>query len=526
MSARPHAGPAAGPLWTAPGLRAERLCGPNPLWASNGAAFGPDGRLWIAQFLGGTVGALDVTTGAIETVLGPDGPLTGPDDLVFGDGGELFVVDLPAGLVWRRDPDGTTTVVADGIVAPDGIAWHRGRLFVNELAPDGRLLEIDLDGGPHRVLATGLALGNAMAVGPDGLLHYPHLYSGEVWSIDPDGGTPQRLLSGLDRPVAVRFDPAGRLRVLSNGDCGTLWTCAGGGVLSGIDTGITGADNVAFTADGTAYVTGAFRGGVHAVDPGGAVRQVVPEGLNGPFGIVATPDGVLVADYFTLAHAGPGGGGVTVLTHPVTEVGGGVRGIGRRSGATVLTTDTGGVWRGGAGDWTRIADGLIAPTGVAGTDDGVLVADTGSGRVLHIADDGTVTERARGLDRPVDVATGPGGDVHVTVTGGGQVLRLNGDGHTAVVAAGLHRPEGIAADGEALWCAEAGAGRLVRIDPVTRVVSTAASGTAFDVRPPHVPVDCRSGAARRPAPFAGVAADANGVVVGLSGEGGLLRLRR
>ena len=168
----------------------------------------------------------------------------------------------------------------------------------------------------------------------------------------------------------------------------------------------------------------------------------------------------------------------------------------------------------------------IAPTGVAGTEDGVLVADTGSGRVLHIADDGTVTERARGLDRPVDVATGPGGDVHVTVTGGGQVLRLNGDGHTAVVAAGLHRPEGIAADGEALWCAEAGAGRLVRIDPVTRVVSTAASGTAFDVRPPHVPVDCRSGAARRPAPFAGVAADANGVVVGLSGEGGLLRLRR
>ncbi|OLL76916.1 hypothetical protein Ae168Ps1_5338c [Pseudonocardia sp. Ae168_Ps1] len=522
MSARPVAGPLSGPLWTAPGLRAEPLCPPNPLWASNGIAFGPDGRLWIAQFLGGTVGALDLGTGEIETVLGPDGPLTAPDDLVFGDGGELFVVDLPAGLVWRRDPDGATTVVADGIVAPDGIAWHRGRLFVNELVPEGRLLEIDLAGGPPRVLADDLALGNAMQVGPDGFLYYPHLLSGEVWRVDPDGGTPERVLAGLDRPVAVRFDPAGRLRILSNGERGTLWTHDGDGPLRELHTGVGGADNVAFAPDGTAYVSGAFHGGVHAVDPAGTVRVIVPEGLNGPFGIAATPDGILAADHFGLALVADGRAGA--LGDVVTEVRGGVRGIARRGGDTVLTTDAGGVWRGAPGAWKPLADGLGSPTGVAEAGDGVLVAETAAGRVLHVADDGTVTVRADGLDRPVGVATGEDGRGYVTTTGGGRVLRLDDDGGSTVLGAGLHRPEGLAASGGALWCAEAGTGRLLRIDPVRRATGVAASGLAFDVRPPHVPDDCRSGAARRPAPFAGVTADGDGIVVACTGAGNLVRL--
>ncbi|MFP5071151.1 hypothetical protein ACLFMI_15990 [Pseudonocardia nantongensis] len=518
MTARPLAGGAPGPVWTAPGLQVKRCAGPNPLWASNGVAFGPDGRLWIAQFLGGTVGALDVTTGGIETVLGPDGPLTAPDDIAFADDGTLFVVDLPAGLVWRRTPDGALSVAADGIVAPDGIAWHRGRLFVNELAPDGRLLEIDLAGGPHRVLATGLALGNAMEVGPDGLLYYPHLMGGEVWRVALDGGTPERLHTGLDRPVAVRFDPAGRLRILSNGERGTLWTGSAGGALTGFDTGIGGADNVAFGADGTAWISGAFRGGIHALSPGGALREVVPPGLNGPFGVACAAGGVLASDYFGLVRV-PDGGVPEYLGDVVAQVRGGVRGVAVHAGNTVLATDAGGLWRGGPGRWSPLASGLGSPTGVADGGDGVLVADTAAGQVLHVADDGTTTVRADGLDRPVGVACDPDGTGYATTTGGGRVVRL-ADG--AVLAAGLQHPEGLAVHGGALWCAEAGTGRLLRIDPVRRSTTVAVSGLAFDVRPPHVPADCRSGLARRPAPFAGVAADGGGVVVALSGDGGLL----
>lgn len=58
-----------------------------------------------------------------------------------------------------------------------------------------------------------------------------------------------------------------------------------------------------------------------------------------------------------------------------------------------------------------------------------------------------------------------------------------------------------------------------------RTVTVAASGLAFDVRPPHVPTDRRSGAATRPAPFAGVAAAGDGsVLVAVNGEGHVLRV--
>ena len=117
MSPRPFVGVGGTPEPLAPGVVVSDLIPPNPLWASNGLAFGPDGRLWIAQFLGGTVSALDLATGVLEPVLGPEGPLTAPDDLAFADDGSCHVVDLPPGLVWRRAPDGALSLVTDGIVA-------------------------------------------------------------------------------------------------------------------------------------------------------------------------------------------------------------------------------------------------------------------------------------------------------------------------------------------------------------------------------------------------------------------------
>ena len=113
-----------------------------------------------------------------------------------------------------------------------------------------------------------------------------------------------------------------------------------------VSTGAVGADNVAFDASGTAWVSGAFRGGIRAVSPDGTVRLVVPEGLNGPFGIAAHDDGTLVAaDYFGLVRPRPGGapvhGGDIVST-----VGGGVVGVAVRAGETVLVTDNGAVFAG------------------------------------------------------------------------------------------------------------------------------------------------------------------------------------
>lgn len=511
MTPRPFVGVGGVPEALAPGVEVTEMVPPNPLWASNGLAFGPDGRLWIAQFLGGTVSALDLDSGSLEPVLGPAGPLTAPDDLAFADDGSCYVVDLPPGLVWRRAPDGTLTLVTDGIVAPDGIATHRGRLFVNELAPGGRLLEILLDGG-WRGMADGLALGNAMAVGPDGRLVYPHLLGGEVWAVDLDGGEPERLLDGLDRPVAVRFDTDGRMLVLSN--------AVGSVLVDGRDTVVTdvaGADNLAVGPDGTWYVTGAFTGGLVALAPDGSRRQLLPPGLCGPFGLASVAGRLVATDHHTLAEVDDG----AVRAHEVGVHG--LRGLAAVGTELVATTEGGELWCGGVGGrWERRAAGLERPCGLVAAGGEVLVAEAGADRVVRVGHVGEVDPVASGFDRPVDLTVADGG-TWVSDAGRGQVVRLH-DG--LVVAAGLARPEGLVAHRGALYVVEAAAGRLTRVDPRTRTATPVVGNLPLATLPAHVPAhgSGTGSIAQRPAPYAAVTTHDGGLVVGLTGTGGVLRV--
>ncbi|WP_306216318.1 SMP-30/gluconolactonase/LRE family protein [Actinoplanes sp. RD1] len=115
--------------------RMHHLTRPTFLRGSNGVAFGPDGRLYVAQFLAGRISAVDLTTGDRETVAGPDDPIQSPDDLAFDSTGAMYVTDLVPGRVWRRSPAGDYEMVSDNLRRPNGIACVRDRLFVNESGP-------------------------------------------------------------------------------------------------------------------------------------------------------------------------------------------------------------------------------------------------------------------------------------------------------------------------------------------------------------------------------------------------------
>lgn len=88
--------------------QARRLNPPNPLWGSNGVAFGPDGRLYVAQFLAGQISAVDPASGDVDVVVPMDSPVQSPDDLAFGADGSMYITDLVPGRVWRRSPAGST----------------------------------------------------------------------------------------------------------------------------------------------------------------------------------------------------------------------------------------------------------------------------------------------------------------------------------------------------------------------------------------------------------------------------------
>jgi gluconolactonase len=131
----------------------------------NGAALGPDGRIYIcnhggvdwidvqggrlrtgtqrADYTGGSIDIVDLRTGACQRLYDRcgDHPLRGPNDLVFdGTGGFWFTDmgkrrprDMDLGSVYWATADGSQIrEVISGLISPNGIA----------LSPDGRTLYV------------------------------------------------------------------------------------------------------------------------------------------------------------------------------------------------------------------------------------------------------------------------------------------------------------------------------------------------------------------------------------------------
>lgn len=541
---------------SSPRWHAERLNPPSRLWGSNGVAFGPDGRLYVAQFLAGQISAVDTATGDIDVIVPMDGPVQSPDDLAFGADGSMYIADLIPGRVWRRSPQGAYTLVSDEVKVPNGITCVGDRLFVNEMRPGGRLLELfpDRDGGEAAVLTDGLALGNAMQLGPDGHLYYPHMMTNQVWRIPPEGGTPEVVAEDVHEPVAVRFDQGGVLHVLSRGAEGivTRIDLHATGVRTLVTSGLVGLDNAAFDADNRMFVSSYASGGVTELHPDGRTREVVPRGLDGPYGVTVDLGGTVYAgDHYRLASlatrtdegepvtadGASEAGGITSLTllspfvHGVTSV----------DGLVHVTSQYGGVHTYDPGDraMRERATGLAEPVGVTVDPYGALVvAEAGAGRVVSLAaagdadadDHDTVTVLAEGLEHPVDVAFDAQGRCYVSDDHLGAVLRIEADGSTAVLADGLGAPQGLAALGDTLFTVETGRRRLTAISPGTGECRTEAEDLPVG-RPPGTarrtePALFTNGMPGVPRPFAGLATAPDGsLLLSANGEGSVWQLK-
>ncbi|MEU5259816.1 hypothetical protein [Amycolatopsis sp. NPDC021455] len=500
------------------GFHARSLTRPTPLRGSNGVAFGPDGRLYVAQFLAGEISAVDLATGDVEVVVPAGGPVQAPDDLAFGADGSMYLTDLVPGRVWRRQPDTTFTLVTDQVRLPNGIACVGDRLFVNEMVPGGRLLE--LGEAEPKVLTGGLAMGNAMQLGPDGALYYPHMLTGEVFRIPPDGGTPELVAADVHEPVAVRFDLGGVLHVLSRGAAGivTRIDLFSTGDRELVTSGLSGLDNAAFDPENRMFVSSFAAGGITELHPDGRTREITPRGFAGPYGVTVDFGGTVhVADHYRVAEPRDGDVATTELltfTH----------GIAADGDLLHLTSQYGQVRtydRATRAVRTR-ADGLDQPLGIAvDADDALVVAEAGAGRVLAIDADDEISVLTSGLGRPVDVAADDEGHWYVSDEAHGTVYRLD-DGTPIPVAVDLDAPQGIAVSDGRLYVAETGTGRLITLDLATGETTA----TDLPAGPPSfrdLPALKAHGIPGVPRPFAGLAA-APGQSLYLTAEGTILHL--
>ncbi|MFK4267456.1 SMP-30/gluconolactonase/LRE family protein [Streptomyces milbemycinicus] len=523
----------------------RRLNPPNQLWGSNGVAFGPDGRLYVAQFLAGQISAVDPATGDVEVIVPMDSPVQSPDDLAFGADGSMYITDLVPGRVWRRNAEGAYTLVSDEVTNPNGITCIGDRLFINEMKPDGRLMELFPDGGGPVVLTEGLAMGNAMQLGPDGHLYYPHMLSGQVWRIPPDGGTPEVVAEDVHQPVAVRFDQGGVLHVLSRGVEGivTRIDVHGAGSRALVHSGVVGLDNAAFDTENRMFLSSYASGGIMEMHSDGRTREIVPRGLDGPYGVTVDLGGtVYAADHYRLASPAVSletsreaaresalddePGAVTTAAFLCFS-----HGIAADGELLHLTSQYGDVhtYDPVHGTTRNRASGLKQPLGIAvGPDGSLVVAEAGAGRVVAIDDNGTVTPLAEGLGHPVDVAFDEEGRCYVSDDRLGVVCRID-DGETVTVADGLGAPQGLAVLGDELFLVETDHRRL-------RAISLTTGETRIDAE--DLPVGPPPGVVPRGQPalfaggmpgmairFAGLAVAPEGsLLLSANGEGTVLRL--
>jgi sugar lactone lactonase YvrE len=519
----------AHPIDVAEGWGLDRVSAPSRLFGANGLRTGPDGRVYIAQVTGSQISALDFRTGELVTASPRGGDIVAPDDVAFDASGNLYATEVMDGRVSMRDTAGRTRVLRDDVPSANGITFHRGRLFIGECREGGRLLEIDLAGGPPRVLLENVPSPNAMEVGPDGLLYFPVMGANEIWRIDPEGGEPRCVAGDLGIPDSVKFDPQGYIvsTQVASGQVLRIDPRSGEQrLLAQLNPGL---DNCTFVGD--RLLVSNFTGEITEISPDGVMRTVLPGALNWPLDLTVGHDGHLyIADgtYFYVALPDGSLRTVGMLFSPGYP--GFLRGVvSTGPGEFVVTTSGGQVsrYRPAASETEVLADGFDQLYGVALSPNGVIVAELGTGRLLSLRS-GDVEVLATDLREPVGVAMGAEGACLVALAGAGRVVEVNGSRIETVVA-DLQRPQGICVHDGVLYIVDAGAKELIAFDMNTKARQTIASGLPVGPPPGVVPKPLRgmppfSGPQ---GPFAGIAVAADGTLyVSADGDGSILALRR
>src|ERR1700761_3571093 len=389
----------------AEGWRLERLTPPSRLFGANGLRTGPDGRIYIAQVTGSQISALDIETGGLETISPKGGDIIAPDDVAFDPRGNLYATEVMDGRGSARGTDGRARVLRDDVPSANGITVHQGRLFIGECPEGGRILELDLGGGPPRVLLNNVPSPNAMEVGPDGLLYFPVMGANEIWRIDPDGGEPQCIAKDLGVPDSVKFDPHGYIVSTQVASGQVLRIDPRSGEQRLLAQLSPGLDNCTFVGD--RVLVSNFTGEITEIAPDGETRTVLPGGLNWPLDLTVSQDGRLyIADGTYFYTVAPDGALQTVGMLFSHGYPGFLRGVvASGAGEFVVTTSGGQVtrYRPAASESEMLADGFDQLYGVAVSPNGVTFAELGTGRLLSLRSGG-IEVLATDLRDPVGVA--------------------------------------------------------------------------------------------------------------------------
>lgn len=519
--------PGAGQPTIAQGWELEALLQPSRLYGANGIRTGADGRLYVAQVSGSQISAIDVDSGLVESISPMGGDIVAPDDLAFDAAGNLFATEITEGRVSMMSPNGQTRVVYGDMPCANPITIYQGRLIAGECRPDGRIMELDINGGAPRIILDKLPMPNAMEVGPDGKLYFPLMGVNEIWRVDLEGGQPEVVATELGVPDSVKFDKDGFIVSTQVASGQVLRINPATGEKAVLATIAPGLDNLSFVGD--RLFVSSISGQVNEILEGGKLRSVIPDGMQFPLGLAVSDDGTLfIADGGFTYTMQPGGKPQVAGMLFSPGFPGYTRGVAVSGpGEYVVTTANGQIarWNPAKMESDVLADGFERLYGVVLAGDAVIAADAGTGRLISVRGS-DVSTLADGLQEPMGVAL-HGSDVLVAEDKAGRVVKVTG-GATETVVDGLQQPQGILVLDDLLYIVDVGAKALVEINLVSgarrELASNLPVGAPAGVVPKFLqaipPLSGPMG------PFAGIAAATDGTLY-LSGDadGSVLALR-
>ena len=519
-------GSAAREPQAAPGWQISRFTSASGLFGANGMQFGPDGRLYATQAFGSQITAINISSGSLEIISPLGGPIVAPDDVAFDSSGTMYVTEVMSTRVCARTPDGTVRVIADNLPGANGITVHQDRVFIDEFRRGGRIFELyPRSGRAPRLITDDLRGPNALMVGPDGKLYFPLVPQGEVWRVDIETGAREKVVDGLKSPPAVKFNRRGELIVPQAGNGEVVRIDVQSGSKTVIAKVRPGIDNFAFSPDNRMFISHFVDGGVAevATDGSNAERILVPPGFVGPWGLACGSAGQLYAnDGLSLAVLSP--------TKEITRLGGlldnsfpgFVRSLAAGApGELWLTTITGDVvqYFPSGQPFKMLVRKLQNPYGLAPVKDGaVVVAESGSGKLLRVDAAGQVSTVTTGLSQPCEVVAANDGTLFVSELGKGRVVRVDAAGTVSSVIDKLDKPKGLALRQNTLLVLDRGTKELRAVNLATGQQQL----LAF-----QLPVGDPGSTSRSPMDFSGGLAVGNDgtIYIAGDGEGSVLTLR-
>lgn len=425
------------------GYKVARLAPDTLFPGCNGAAIGADGALYVVHNADGTTTRIDLLTMKAANFVPSYAGTFMADDITSDDKGNLYITGWNpiAGEVYRIDKNGMKTVIAKGLISPNGIQYnkHTGRLFMSECFQANRVFELD----PAGVREPRLLVQDKIIAMPEGFdfdpdthdLIVPELGKGRILRVHPDTGHITMIAEKFSYPIALKVGPDKTAYFPEL--FGAVYRLSLDGLkrekLAQLPPGL---DNLAITKDGRLFVTNQWEATIYevAMDGSGKFKALFPKGSSTISGVLIKNNKLLISD------------GIMIRSLENSRF------IPTRLNAfAALNMPMIFSLADGPGDQVFWSDSL---------NNAVAMGDPFKGGFKTIA---------RGLNRPVATLLSKGMDkVYVAEYGAGQITEINlTDGARKVLAAGFDGPLALAIMDNTLYVAEGKNGRISKVNLVS-----------------------------------------------------------